>query len=156
MTECLIAFGGNLSNPKMTFQLALTSICEAGFSLTDKSGIWRSPAWPPGSKQPEYLNAVVRGQYNGEALALLEELQRIETLHGRVRSVPNAARTLDLDLLTFGDLKCQTEALTVPHPRMLERAFVLIPASEIEPKWLKPTWALPEADIRNVRYAGVW
>jgi len=52
MTECLIAFGGNLSNPKVTFQMALESLRENGFQLQKKSGTWRSPAWPPGSDQP--------------------------------------------------------------------------------------------------------
>jgi len=137
MTECLIAFGGNLSNPKMTFQLALSSLCTSGFKLTAKSGLWRSPAWPQGSKQPQYLNAVVKGRYSGEALDLLSQLNAIEDTHGRVRSVPNAARTLDLDLLVFGDLKCKTERLTLPHPLMLQRAFVLVPAAELESKWVR-------------------
>ena len=156
MTECLIAFGGNLSNPKVTFQLALAALIGRGFKVSGKSGLWRSPAWPEGTGQPDYLNAVVKGQYKGDAEALLAELQAIEDTHGRVRSVPNAARTLDLDLLEFGDLRCKTTKLSLPHPRMLERAFVLIPASELESKWLHHARALPEVDIRNTRYAGAW
>ena len=156
MTECLIAFGGNLSNPKVTFQLALASLVASGFKLKGKSGLWRSPAWPAGSDQPEYLNAVIGGQYQGEALALLEQLNAIEDTHGRVRSVPNAARTLDLDLLIFGDLECKSEKLTLPHPKMFERAFVLVPASEVESKWVRYARALPESDIREIRYAGTW
>jgi len=156
MSECLIAFGGNLSNPKVTFQLALSSLCAGGFTLVGKSGLWRTPAWPAGADQPEYLNAVVKGRYKGEALALLDQLNAIEDMHGRVRSVPNAARTLDLDLLTFGDLKCDTERLTLPHPLMLERAFVLVPATEVDSKWVRHARALSEADIRATRYAGAW
>jgi len=156
MTDCLIAFGGNLSNPKVTFQLALSSLCEAGFMLTGKSGLWRSPPWPPESNQPDYLNAVIKGRYKGEAIALLDLLNSIEDTHGRVRSVPNAARTLDMDLLVFGELKCNTERLTLPHPHMLQRAFVLVPATEIETKWIRYARALPEKDIRATRYAGVW
>jgi len=156
MTETLIAFGGNLSNPKVTFEIALEEMCESGFRLKKKSGIWRSPAWPPGSDQPDYLNAVVLGSFRGEALELLKILQAIETKHGRVRSVPNAARTLDLDILTFGAETLMTPELTVPHPRMLERAFVLIPASELQSKWLRATRQLSEADIRTTRYAGPW
>ena len=156
ITECLIAFGGNLSNPKVTFQLALDSLTASGFKLTAKSGIWRSPAWPAGSDQPDYLNAVVKGRYEGEALELLAELNRIEETHGRVRSIPNAARTLDLDILLFGSLKCKTEKLTIPHPEMLKRAFVLVPACEIDPKWVRYARALPEEDIRSTRYAGTW
>ena len=156
MSECLIAFGGNLSNPKVTFQIALEDLCESGFRLQTKSGLWRSPAWPPGSGQPDYLNAVVVGEYNGSAQELLALLHRIEDKQGRVRSIPNAARTLDLDLLTFGSVVQDTEELKLPHPRMHERAFVLIPASELQTKWLIHTAKLPQADIRAMRYAGPW
>jgi len=156
MTDCLIAFGGNLSNPKVTFQIALATLCDEGFALEKKSGLWRSPAWPSGSDQPEYLNAVVKGSYQGEARALLAILHKIEAVHGRVRSVPNAARTLDLDLLTFGEQISEDEDLILPHPRMLDRAFVLIPACELETKWIKYTAQLTEADVRQTRYAGSW
>ena len=156
MSECLIAFGGNLSNPKATFQIALEDLCENGFRLKRKSGLWRSPAWPPGSGQADYLNAVVIGDYDGSAEDLLALLHQIEAKQGRVRSIPNAARTLDLDLLTFGSVVQDTEALKLPHPRMLERAFVLIPASELQTQWLKYIVKLPQADIRATRYAGLW
>jgi len=156
MTNCLIAFGGNLSNPKITFQIALDELCDNGFQLERKSGLWRSPAWPPGSGQPDYLNAVVKGAYPGDALSLFNLMQAIEKKHGRVRSVANAARTLDLDLLTFGVEKRNTESLILPHPRMLERAFVLVPASEIEPKWLRHAERLKLSEIRVTRYDGSW
>ncbi len=156
MTECLIAFGGNLSNPKVTFQIALASLSAEGFRLQRKSGLWKSPAWPPGSDQADYLNAVVKGSFDGDAASLLALMHRIEAAQGRVRSMPNAARTLDLDLLTFGTQVSKTETLQLPHPRMMERAFVLIPASEIEPKWLRYTRLLSEADIRATRYVGPW
>lgn len=156
MTDCLIAFGGNLSNPKVTFQIALVALCAEGFQLQKKSGLWKSPAWPPGSDQPDYLNAVVKGSYDNEASSLLKLLHKIEDEQGRIRSVPNAARTLDLDLLTFGKQVSKIETLRLPHPRMSERAFVLIPASELEAKWLRYTQRLPEADIRATRYAGAW
>jgi len=80
----------------------------------------------------------------------------IEDTHGRVRSVPNAARTLDLDLLTFGTQISKKADLQLPHPRMTERPFVLIPASELETKWVRYTRRLSEADIRATRYAGSW
>lgn len=156
MTECLIAFGGNLSNPKVTFQIALGDLCENGFRVQKKSGLWRSKAWPPGSEQPDYLNAVVMGKYNGSAHDLLAVMHAIEAKQGRVRSVPNAARTLDLDLLTFGAEVHKTDALTLPHPRMLERPFVLIPAAELQTKWLRHINRLPEDDVMATRYAGRW
>ncbi len=156
MTDCLIAFGGNLSNPKVTFKIALEDLCGNGFHLEKKSGLWRSPAWPSGSDQPAYLNAVVKGAFTGAPLQLLSLMQSIETKHGRVRGVPNSARTLDLDLLTFGNEIKDTPELKLPHPRMLDRAFVLVPASEIEAKWLKRTEELPLQDIRATRYVGAW
>ncbi len=156
MTNCLIAFGGNLSNPKVTFQIALSDLCENGFRLERKSGLWRSPAWPPGSEQPDYLNAVVKGRFDGDAESLLSLMQSLELKHGRVRSVPNAARTLDLDLLVFGREKRASSGLKLPHPRMLERPFVLIPASELETKWLRHVRRLSDDEIRATRYAGPW
>ena len=156
MSECLIAFGGNLSNPKDTFQLALATLGARGFELRRKSGLWRSPAWPAGSVQPNYLNAVVLGGYNGEPEDLLKMLHDVESGFGRERSVPNAARTLDLDLLTFGLVKRSSDDITLPHPRMLERAFVLLPASEIQPKWLHYVESLPMDEIRATQYVGSW
>ena len=156
MTECLIAFGGNLSNPKVTFQIALGDLCENGFRLEKKSGLWRSPAWPPGSSQPDYLNAVILGHYQGDVQSLMSVMHAIEEKHGRVRSVPNAARTIDLDLLTFGSEIHDTPDLKLPHPRMHKRAFVLIPASELQNKWLRHIELLYEVDIRAARYAGAW
>jgi 2-amino-4-hydroxy-6-hydroxymethyldihydropteridine diphosphokinase len=156
MTDCLIAFGGNLSNPKLTFQLALKDLCSNGFELSRKSGLWSSPAWPEGSEQPDYLNAVVKGRYRGEAAALLRLLQTTETNHGRVRSVRNAARTLDLDLLVFGEVECETENLTLPHPRMTSRAFVLLPAVELEVTWLQYLKRFSNEKIRGTRYVGSW
>ncbi|GBR24671.1 2-amino-4-hydroxy-6-hydroxymethyldihydropteridine pyrophosphokinase [Acetobacter orleanensis NRIC 0473] len=71
-------------------------------------------------------------------MALLEALQAIETQFGRERSIPNAARTLDLDIITFGNL-CQTDSqLTLPHPRADERAFVLLPLQDVAPQWVHP------------------
>lgn len=156
MTECLIAFGGNLSNPKVTFQMALTSLNGTKFTLIEKSGLWRSPAWPAGSGHPDYLNAVVKGRFDGSAEELLSLLHSIEKEHGRVRSVPNASRTLDLDLLEFGSVSSDTQALKLPHPRMFQRAFVLVPACEIDTKWLDYARELPVSEIRSTRYAGAW
>ena len=156
MTDCLIALGGNLSNPKVTFQIALEDLCDNGFQLEKKSGLWRSPAWPKESAQPPYLNAVVKGRYMNDSMSLLTLMQSIETKHGRVRGVPNAARTLDLDLLTFGTEMRDGEGLTLPHPRMTERAFVLVPASELEGRWLKHVEELPLSDIQATRYVGAW
>ena len=81
----------------------------------------------------DYLNAVVSVQTTWPALVLLRHLQRIERAAGRQRSYPNAPRTLDLDLLLYADVSVVSEALQLPHPRMLQRAFVLLPLAEIAP-----------------------
>jgi 2-amino-4-hydroxy-6-hydroxymethyldihydropteridine diphosphokinase len=86
------------------------------------------------TEQPDFINAVAQLQTGLPAERLLAELQEIEARHGRQRSFPNAPRTLDLDVLLFGNLKLDTTGLQVPHPRMHERAFVLKPLAEISPE----------------------
>jgi len=83
--------------------------------------------------QPEYVNAVAQVDTALSAERLLGELQAIEARHGRRRSFPNAPRTLDLDLLLYGNAVLDGDKLTLPHPRMHERAFVLLPLLEIAP-----------------------
>lgn len=81
--------------------------------------------------QPEFVNAVVELQTRLDSGALLDKLLSIEKEFGRERSTPNAPRIIDLDLLIYDDQYCETEHLTLPHPRMCERAFVLVPLVEI-------------------------
>lgn len=88
--------------------------------------------------QPPYLNAVVVGITNLEPLAVLHQLQQIETDLRRVRSFRNAPRTIDLDLLLYDDVVRDTPQLTIPHPRMHERFFVLVPLVELKPAWRLP------------------
>jgi 2-amino-4-hydroxy-6-hydroxymethyldihydropteridine diphosphokinase len=87
------------------------------------------------------VNAVVQGCWQGDPLTLLRALQAIEHDHGRQRPYQNAPRTLDLDLLLIGDLCMTTTELTLPHPRMMKRAFVLIPLAELEPDLRGPGFA---------------
>ncbi len=90
------------------------------------------------ANQPPYLNAVVVGITDLEPLALLHQLQQIETDLGRTRSFANAPRTIDLDLLLYDDVVRDTPELTLPHPRLHERFFVLAPLVELEPTWRHP------------------
>lgn len=99
--------------------------------LVRGSSLYRSAS--VGAAGPDYLNAVVELRTTLAPDALLAELQRIEALHGRERSYPNAPRTLDLDLLAHGAVQQATPELTLPHPRLHERAFVLRPLAEIAP-----------------------
>ena len=92
----------------------------------------------PVSSQPDYVNGVVRMAGRAEPEALLAALHRIEAEAGRARGAVNAARTLDLDLLAIDGMIVDTPALTLPHPRMHLRAFVLAPLVDVAPGWLHP------------------
>ena len=89
-------------------------------------------------EQPPYLNAVVVGETSLEPRALLGAILDIERARGRRRTAWRAARTLDLDLILYGDLQCDLPGLTVPHPRFRDRDFVLRPLAEIAPEWIDP------------------
>ena len=101
--------------------------------VVKRSSLYRSA--PQGhTNQPDFINAVAQLETGLPAERLLAELQEIEARHGRQRSFPNAPRTLDLDILLYGDASLALPALTIPHPRMHERAFVLRPLMEISPE----------------------
>ncbi len=100
-------------------------------TLCAASSLYRSA--PVDAGGPDYVNAVARIETLLPALALLQALQEIEQAHGRERPYRNAPRTLDLDLLLYGDLQIDGATLQVPHPRMTERAFVLLPLLELAP-----------------------
>lgn len=163
MKPIYIALGANLSNPKLTFRQAVKSLEAHGVSLIKMSGLWQSPAWPAGSGQPDYINACAEVSFNGEARALLTILHTIEAEFGRERSIKNAARTLDLDLLDFKGDVMEQGGMTIPHPRMLTRGFVLLPLSEIAPVWRDPVhgmslwdWIakLPLSDVEPMAWLG--
>ena len=138
-----MALGANLSNPKQTFLAALSDLKDIGINCVRASSLWQSPAWPPGSDAPDYLNAVVSLRYDGTPSDLLHILQQVEHGHGRQRSIKNAPRTLDLDILDFRRQQIKLPDLTVPHPRMLSRAFVLFPLAELAPDWRDPVSKKP-------------
>ena len=99
---------------------------------------WYVTAPIPASDQPDFLNAVLHIQTDMTAHKLLESLQIIESYFGRIRSVQNAARELDLDILAYGSIIIDDETLSVPHPRLSERAFVLLPWHDLSPDWRHP------------------
>ena len=140
MTEsntALIALGANLGKPEAAFRRALERLAGEGVEVVAVSGLWRSPAWPEGSGAPDYLNAVAKVRTGLEAEALMALLHKLEAEAGRRRSVRNAPRELDLDLLDYEGRVVAGE-LTLPHPRMQSRAFVLLPLWEVEPEWEHP------------------
>lgn len=130
-----VALGANLGDAALTLRDALHRLDHVpGVRLLKASSLYRSA--PVESSGPDYLNAVAEVTTTLTAPALLAALQAIENAHGRERPYRNAPRTLDLDLLLYGSARIESPTLTVPHPRMWQRAFVLVPLAEIAPQWL--------------------
>jgi 2-amino-4-hydroxy-6-hydroxymethyldihydropteridine diphosphokinase len=136
--RCFIGLGSNLDDPLQQLQRALSAIAALDCSaLGLVSPFYRNPAIGPG-EQPDFINAVAELHTALSARELLTALQRIEDAHGRVRSVRWGARTLDLDLLLYGNEIIDLPELQVPHPRLRERNFVLYPLSDIAPTLILP------------------
>jgi 2-amino-4-hydroxy-6-hydroxymethyldihydropteridine diphosphokinase len=128
-----IGLGANIGDPAKQIRAAIAALGEIpGTRVTRASSLWRSA--PVGyAAQPDFVNAVAEIQTVQEPRPLLGELLAIEKRFGRERSFANAPRMLDLDLLLYGARTVAEEGLSVPHPRMHERAFVLAPLVEIAP-----------------------
>ena len=126
-----IGLGSNLDGPVEQVRRALDALASVADSrLVAASRLYRSdPVGPPG--QPDYVNAVAKLETRLTPARLLNELQRIERRQGRVRALRWGPRTLDLDLLLYGDLTVDEPRLRVPHPRLAERSFVLRPLAEL-------------------------
>ena len=128
-----IALGANLGDARVAVSAAVDSICSLpGVKLIATSSLYRTE--PMQSSGPDYINAVVKVASTLPSYSLLRALQKIEHEAKRERPYRNAPRTLDLDLLLYGSAQIESDALTVPHPRMRERAFVLLPLQEIAPE----------------------
>ncbi|RLQ20478.1 2-amino-4-hydroxy-6-hydroxymethyldihydropteridine diphosphokinase [Seongchinamella sediminis] len=131
MTRAYIALGSNLQQPLVQLQRAARALAALPASrIIAASGIYRSAAVGPG-QQPDYLNAVIQLHTGLAPVKLLDALQGIENQQGRVRQQRWGARTLDLDILLYGDAALALPRLSIPHPRMAERDFVLYPLLEI-------------------------
>ena len=132
MALAYIGLGANLGEAQATLRQAARELAGApGIDGLRLSPFYRTA--PIDSSGPDYVNAVASVQTGLAPLALLDVLQQIEQAHGRMRPYRNAPRTLDLDLLLYGDLAIDTPRLVVPHPRMHERAFVLQPLGDLAP-----------------------
>ena len=132
-TIAYIALGSNLDNPKMQIQDAFAELDEIEAThLLRTSSLYASAPWGY-ADQPDFVNAVASVETELPPRRLLDELLKIETWHGRERSFANAPRTLDLDIALYGNDIVDEESLKIPHPRIHERAFVLVPLGEIAP-----------------------
>lgn len=147
----LIGIGSNLAAPGFASPLdtavaAVARLTGRGITARRCSRWYASRPVPP-SGQPWYVNGVVAVETGLAPIALLEALLAIEAGFGRRRSVPNAARTLDLDLLDYDGMQCAGERLVLPHPRLHQRRFVLAPLAEIAPRWRHPRSGSTAAEL---------
>jgi 2-amino-4-hydroxy-6-hydroxymethyldihydropteridine diphosphokinase len=147
----LIGLGANLPSaagpPQATLEAALAALGAADVHVVARSRWYRS-APSPASDQPDFINAVAAVMAPLDPAALLALLHRIEDRFGRRRSEPNAARTLDLDLLAYHDLvMAGGPGPILPHPRLHERAFVLLPLAEVAPLWRHPRLGRSVAEL---------
>lgn len=150
----LIALGSNLPgafhSPEDALRQAVQALQDRGVHILSHSSIWITEPDPP-SDQPLYRNAVIRVESDLPAPELMTLLLGVETELGRVRMMKNEARTLDLDLLAYNDLiiegKTDSNDLYLPHPRLHQRSFVLLPLQEIAPMWVHPKYRLSVSDM---------
>lgn len=148
-----VALGANLGDAAQALRDALRTLSQtSGARLLKASSLYRTA--PIDSGGPDYFNAVVEVVTTLSAPALLKALQGIENAAGRERPYRNAPRTLDLDLLLYGNARIDSPELTVPHPRMWTRAFVLVPLAEIAPGTV-PSEALAAVREQGIARAGV-
>jgi 2-amino-4-hydroxy-6-hydroxymethyldihydropteridine diphosphokinase len=135
MASAIIALGGNVGDVRATFEKAIADVCAlAKAVLLARSSDYKTPPWGE-TDQPSFINACIVIETSLAPLALLATLQGIEQAFGRDRAKEGrwGPRPLDLDLIAYDDVTMEQPELTLPHPRLFERAFVLVPLTEISP-----------------------
>ena len=152
-----LSLGGNVGDVRESFRFALASLAHAdGVEVVATSSVYRTAPWGK-TDQPAFLNMAVLLRVTLSPRALLNLCLDIESQRGRNRAEKWGPRSLDLDVLTYGDAQIEQEGLTIPHPHLHERAFVLVPLAEITPDTLVKTksaeaWlaALDASDVEKV------
>jgi 2-amino-4-hydroxy-6-hydroxymethyldihydropteridine diphosphokinase len=134
-----LSLGSNVGDREKNLRAALAALAEVGLRVTRVSSFYETEPVDL-REQPWFLNCVVEGLTKVSAAALLKEMRQIESRMGNKKRVPKGPRLIDLDLLLFGAETIDTPELQVPHPRMTERRFVLVPLGEIAPKLKHPAW----------------
>lgn len=143
----MIAYGANLPShagaPHETFAAAKAALSERGIAIVAESSLWETAPVGTEGGQPWYTNAVLSVETDLAPLDLLKTMGAVEAQFGRIRTIKNAARPIDLDLIDYnGRIISDAPDLILPHPRMQERAFVLKPLEEISQNWTHPVSGL--------------
>jgi len=131
--------GSNLGNRAANLRAAISALPSAGFHVTKVSSFYETEPLDY-LDQPWFLNCVVEGDTDQQPLDLLKALRTIESQLGSTKPFAKGPRLLDIDILLFGDQSIDTPQLQIPHPRMLNRKFVLAPLAEIAPELQHPSW----------------
>lgn len=153
--QCAIALGSNLGDSRAQLDAALKTLAETPEIILQARSSWYQTK-AVGPPQPDYINGCALLLVQTTPQLLLEKLLKIEDQFGRVRTLRWGPRSLDLDLLLYDDLILDTPTLQLPHPRMSQRAFVLVPLGEIAPNWVEPVSGKAIAElIQAVDCSGV-
>ncbi len=143
-----ILSGSNVGDRERILEAALSRLEGLeGLEVIAYSAIYLSEAQDMEGENPTFLNQVIKGEYQYSPHELLEELEKIEAYFGREDKGLNQPRTLDLDILLFGDQQISTEHLTVPHPELLNRPFAMVPLLQIDADLVHPVEQRPIADF---------
>jgi 2-amino-4-hydroxy-6-hydroxymethyldihydropteridine diphosphokinase len=135
MAEVLLSLGGNVGDVRTTLDRAIAAFCDGALvRLLSRSSDYRTPAWGV-LDQPPFINCAIAAETELAPQALLDRAQSVEAQFGRDRSRERhwGPRPLDIDLIAYDQVRLNTQTLTLPHPRLFERGFVLVPLAEIAP-----------------------
>jgi 2-amino-4-hydroxy-6-hydroxymethyldihydropteridine diphosphokinase len=152
MTTAAIGIGSNLDDPQANVLRAITCLQEE-FQLVACSSLYRTKPWGV-TEQPDFVNAAAIINVTCTPHQLLEKVKEIEVSIGRRATYRWGPRVIDLDILTFGDLKIDEPDLIIPHPGLYERAFVLAPLAEIDPSFVQALSRLSAESRREVEQLG--
>jgi 2-amino-4-hydroxy-6-hydroxymethyldihydropteridine diphosphokinase len=132
VADVLLGLGGNVGDPAATIAAALARLDDAGVRIVARSSLYRTAPWGK-TDQPAFVNACARARTELSPRALLDRILAVEADLGRERGERWGPRTIDIDILDYAGLALDEPGLTLPHPRLAERAFVLVPLAEIAP-----------------------